>query len=95
MSTPQTFEPTVAAQTRLCRLDQLGRGDVAFAGGKGANLGELRSAGLRFLWLRDQRACVRRFCDAAGCATRSAACSGLDVEDSGALEAASHLGARS
>ena len=48
MSTPQTFEPTVAAQTRLRRLDQLGRGDVAFAGGKGANLGELRAPGCRF-----------------------------------------------
>ena len=46
MSSTQTFEPSAAATTRLRRLDQLRRTDVAFAGGKGANLGELRGAGL-------------------------------------------------
>ncbi len=91
MSTPQTLEPTVAAQTRLRRLDQLGRGDVAFAGGKGANLGELRGAGLPvpdgFVIGAPAYAA---FCDADGLRDKiRGLLEGLDVEDSGALAAAS------
>jgi pyruvate, water dikinase len=38
---------TIEAATHVRGLTGLGRGDVAFAGGKGANLGELVRAGLR------------------------------------------------
>ena len=91
MSTTETLEPTAAARTRLRRLDQLGRGDVAFAGGKGANLGELRSAGLPvpdgFVIGAPAYAA---FCDADGLRDKiRGLLEGLDVEDSGALAAAS------
>ncbi len=91
MSTTQTFEQSTTTQTRLRRLDQLGRADVAFAGGKGANLGELRSAGLPvpdgFVIGAPAYAA---FCDADGLRGKiRGRLAGLDVEDSGALAAAS------
>ena len=91
MSSTQTSEPSAAAQTPLRRLDQLRRTDVAFAGGKGANLGELRSAGLPvpdgFVIGAPAYAA---FCDAGGLRERiRGLLEGLDVEDSGALARAS------
>jgi len=72
-------------------FDRLGRGDVAFAGGKGANLGELTAAGLPvppgFVVGAPAYAA---FCDESGLRRRIAAhLSGLDVEDTEALERAS------
>ena len=69
---------------------QLGRGDVDFAGGKGANLGELTSAGLPvppgFVIGAPAYAA---FCEQSGLRERVAArLADLDVEDTAALEAA-------
>ena len=48
------------AKSRLIRsFDELGRGDVSFAGGKGANLGELTRAGFVF-GIRRRRTFIRR-----------------------------------
>jgi pyruvate, water dikinase len=87
MSTTRTFEPATAPETRLRRLDQLGTADVAFAGGKGANLGELRGAGVPvpdgFVIGAPAYAA---FCDAGGMRDKiRRRLEGLDVEDSGAL----------
>ena len=72
-------------------FDFLGRGDVAFAGGKGANLGELVAAGLPvppgFVIGAPAYAA---FCDDTGLRGRIAARLGdLDVDDTAALERAS------
>jgi pyruvate,water dikinase len=69
---------------------QLGRGDVDFAGGKGANLGELTAAGLPvppgFVIGAPAYAA---FCEQSGLRQRiSARLADLDVEDTAALEAA-------
>ncbi|HEU5254236.1 MAG TPA: phosphoenolpyruvate synthase [Solirubrobacterales bacterium] len=71
-------------------FDRLGGGDVAFAGGKGANLGELTAAGLPvppgFVIGAPAYAA---FCDDSGLRGRIAArLADLDVEDTDALERA-------
>jgi pyruvate, water dikinase len=92
MSTTHPLEPVTAPQTRLRRLDQLGKGDVAFAGGKGANLGELRRAGVPvpdgFVIGAPAYAV---FCDAGDMRDKiRRRLEGLDVEDSGALAEAAN-----
>jgi pyruvate,water dikinase len=72
-------------------FEQLRRGDVAFAGGKGANLGELTAAGLPvppgFVIGAPSYAA---FCEETGLRARIAArLADLDVEDTAALERAS------
>jgi len=72
-------------------FDRLARGDVAFAGGKGANLGELTAAGLPvppgFVIGAPAYA---TFCEETGLRARIAArLADLDVEDTAALERAS------
>jgi pyruvate,water dikinase len=72
-------------------FEQLRRGDVAFAGGKGANLGELTAAGLPvppgFVIGAPAYAA---FCEETGLRERIAArLADLDVEDTAALERAS------
>ncbi|HMI80527.1 MAG TPA: phosphoenolpyruvate synthase [Solirubrobacterales bacterium] len=72
-------------------FERLGRGDVSFAGGKGANLGELTAAGLPvppgFVVGAPAYA---DFCDDTGLRDRIAArLEGLDVDDTAALERAS------
>ncbi|HET7591006.1 MAG TPA: phosphoenolpyruvate synthase [Solirubrobacterales bacterium] len=72
-------------------FEKLRRGDVAIAGGKGANLGELTAAGLPvppgFVVGAPAYAA---FCEEAGLRARiGARLEALDVEDTGALEAAS------
>ena len=80
--------PTTAASTELLRsFDHLSRADVPFAGGKGANLGELTSAGLPvppgFVVGAPAYAA---FCDANGLRERLSRCSSdVDVDDSEAL----------
>ena len=69
---------------------RLSRADVAYAGGKGANLGELTAAGLPvppgFVIGAPAYAA---FCDRAACASGSQQrLSGVDVEDTGELERA-------
>jgi pyruvate,water dikinase len=82
----------VAEQTKaVLGFDQLGRGDVDFAGGKGANLGELTAAGLPvppgFVVGAPAYAA---FCDESGLRDRVAArLAELDVDDTAALERAS------
>ncbi|HET7508192.1 MAG TPA: phosphoenolpyruvate synthase [Solirubrobacterales bacterium] len=71
-------------------FERLGRGDVDFAGGKGANLGELTAAGLPvppgFVIGAPAYAV---FCEQTGLRERIAArLADLDVEDTAALEAA-------
>ena len=71
------------------RFEELSRADVAYAGGKGANLGELTRAGLPvppgFVVGAPAYAA---FCDARGLRERIAAeLEGLDVDDAAALEA--------
>jgi pyruvate,water dikinase len=72
-------------------FDRLGRDDVSFAGGKGANLGELTAAGLPvppgFVVGAPAYAA---FCDDTGLRGRIATrLAGLDVDDTAALERAS------
>jgi pyruvate,water dikinase len=69
---------------------QLGRGDVDFAGGKGANLGELTAAGLPVPpGFVIGATAYAAFCEGTGLRERiSARLAGLDVEDTAALEAA-------
>jgi pyruvate, water dikinase len=72
-------------------FERLGHGDVSFAGGKGANLGELTAAGLPvppgFVIGAPAYAA---FCDDTGLRGKIAArLAGLDVDDTGALEQAS------
>ena len=79
------------APAALRRFTELTRDDVEFAGGKGANLGELTQAGVPvppgFVVGAPAYAA---FCDAGDLRTRFAArLDGLDVEDTGALEIAS------
>ncbi len=71
-------------------FSRLGRGDVAYAGGKGANLGELAAAGLPvpdgFVVGAPAYAA---FCGETGLRERLAGLlDGVDVEDTGALQAA-------
>jgi pyruvate,water dikinase len=85
-----TATATTGAESVLL-FDHLGRGDVDFAGGKGANLGELTAAGLPvppgFVIGAPAYAA---FCDDTGLRGRIAArLAGLDVDDTAALEQAS------
>jgi pyruvate,water dikinase len=82
---------TVTGAESVLPFDHLGRGDVDFAGGKGANLGELTAAGLPvppgFVIGAPAYAA---FCDDTGLRGRIAArLAGLDVDDTTALEQAS------
>jgi len=79
-----------AGTSSVLGFDQLSRGDVAFAGGKGANLGELTAAGLPvppgFVIGAPAYAA---FCEKTGLRARIAArLEDLDVEDTAALERA-------
>ncbi len=79
-----------SARTAVRSLADVRRGDVALAGGKGANLGELIAAGLPVPPGFVVGAPVYgAFVDAAGLRERlDAELGGVDVEDTGALEAA-------
>jgi pyruvate, water dikinase len=82
---------TLTATETVLGFDRLDRGDVDFAGGKGANLGELTAAGLPvppgFVVGAPAYAA---FCEESGLRERiSARLAGLDVEDTAALEQAS------
>jgi len=72
-------------------FDRLGRGDVAFAGGKGANLGELTAAGLPVPpGFVVGAAAYAAFCEDTGLRGRIAArLADLNVEDTEALQRAS------
>ncbi|MGN6257076.1 MAG: phosphoenolpyruvate synthase [Solirubrobacterales bacterium] len=79
-----------AAVKSVLGFERLRRGDVAFAGGKGANLGELTAAGLPvppgFVIGAPAYAA---FCDGSGLRGRIAArLADVDVEDTAALERA-------
>ncbi|MHB8491006.1 MAG: phosphoenolpyruvate synthase [Solirubrobacteraceae bacterium] len=84
--------PATASDVDLARpLSQLGRGDVGYAGGKGANLGELVGAGLPvpdgFVVGAPAYAA---FCAATGLRERLAELlDGVDIEDTDALSVAS------
>jgi pyruvate,water dikinase len=83
--------PPAAAAESVLPFERLGRADVSFAGGKGANLGELIAAGLPvppgFVIGAPAYAA---FCDDTGLRGRIAALlAGLDVDDTAALEQAS------
>ncbi len=85
-----TATPTAAAKDFVRRFEQLRRADVSFAGGKGANLGELTAAGLPvppgFVIGAPAYAA---FCDEVGLRRRIAEIlTPVDVEDVEALEAA-------
>jgi pyruvate,water dikinase len=78
------------AASKLRTLSQLRRSDIAFAGGKGANLGELTAAGMPvpggFVVGAPAYAA---FCDASGLRGKlDGLLSGVDVEQTDALEAA-------
>ncbi len=84
----RSVDPQAARAIRT--IGELGRGDVAFAGGKGANLGELARAGLpvppAFVVGAPAYAA---FVDETGLRARIAArLDSLDVDDAGALEMA-------
>ena len=79
---------TPARSASVLDFDQLRRGDIDFAGGKGANLGELTAAGLPvppgFVIGAPAYAA---FCEETGLRARIAArLADLDVEDTAALE---------
>ncbi len=80
--------PPVVAPVR--RFDALSRADVLFAGGKGANLGELTAAGLPVpSGFVVGAPAYAAFCDRSGLREQLAEeLEGLDVEDTAALEAA-------
>src|SRR5690349_2896878 len=82
---------TPATEQRVRRFAELSRSDVAFAGGKGANLGELTHAGIPvppgFVVGAPAYAA---FCEAGGLRRRVAdLLDGVDVDDTDALSAAS------
>jgi pyruvate,water dikinase len=83
------MNPTAAVETSIRRFGELSRADVGFAGGKGANLGELTAAGLPvppgFVVGAPGYAA---FCDASGLRDRiAAALADVDVNDTMALDA--------
>jgi pyruvate,water dikinase len=78
----------IAVEEAVVGFERLGREDVGFAGGKGANLGELTAAGLPvppgFVIGAPAYAA---FCDRSGLRERIAGLlEAVDVEDTGALE---------
>ena len=82
---------TIAPATAVRPLGELSAADIAFAGGKGANLGELTRAGLPvpagFVIGAPVHAA---FCDETGLRGRiTAALEGVDVEDTAQLKEAS------
>ena len=84
------MKPTVEIADAVRGFAELSRADVAYAGGKGANLGELTAAGLPvppgFVVGAPAYAA---FCDAGGLRARiEARLAGVDVEDTAALEGA-------
>jgi pyruvate,water dikinase len=83
--------PEVARKPYVRRIGDLSREDVPFAGGKGANLGELRRAGLPVPEAFVVGApAYAAFCDASGVrAAIGARLAQLDVADSAALQQAS------
>ena len=87
-----TTSPPAASELGLKPISDLARTDVAFAGGKGANLGELTAAGFPVppgfvVGAPTYAAFVSR----TGLRERlEARLGGLDVDDSAALEAAAH-----
>ena len=87
-ATPIVPTPPVTAPVR--RFEALSRDDVLFAGGKGANLGELTGAGLPVpSGFVVGAPAYAAFCDQSGLRERLAEeLEGLDVEDTAALEAA-------
>ena len=87
-ATPIVPTPPVSAPVR--RFEALSRDDVLFAGGKGANLGELTGAGLPVpSGFVVGAPAYAAFCDQSGLRERLAEeLEGLDVEDTAALEAA-------
>ncbi|HET9676933.1 MAG TPA: PEP/pyruvate-binding domain-containing protein, partial [Solirubrobacterales bacterium] len=85
-----TTATAAATAESVLGFDRLGRADVPFAGGKGANLGELTAAGLPvppgFVIGAPAYAA---FCDGTGLRDRIAArLADVDVEDTAALEQA-------
>ena len=88
-----TLESPLGTTLGIKPIAALGRGDVEFAGGKGANLGELAGAGLPVPdALRRRRARLRglrRPRPGSARASRNGS-PALDVDDSAALEAAAH-----
>jgi pyruvate, water dikinase len=90
-SRPEVVPPATLGGEYVRDFAELGRADVDFAGGKGANLGELTAAGLPvpagFVVGAPAFAAVR---EADGLGARiSQRVTSLDVEDTAALEAAS------
>ncbi|HET9740413.1 MAG TPA: phosphoenolpyruvate synthase [Solirubrobacteraceae bacterium] len=86
----QTTPSNAAAAALIHRLDELSRDDIPFAGGKGANLGELTKAGFPvppgFVVGAPAYA---EFCDEGGLRARLAErLAGVDVDDTAALESA-------
>ena len=81
----------VAAAAPVRQFSELSRADVAYAGGKGANLGELTAAGLPVpAGFVVGAPAYAAFCDAYGLRDRIASrLEKLDVDDTAALEAAS------
>ena len=86
-TTPATTTPRADA---VRRFDDLSRADVDYAGGKGANLGEMTRAGLPVPpGFVVGAPAYSAFCEAGGLRERIAArLDGLDVDDTGALEEA-------
>ncbi|HEU4975270.1 MAG TPA: PEP/pyruvate-binding domain-containing protein, partial [Baekduia sp.] len=83
-------EAGAAAATAIRRFDALTRKDVAFAGGKGANLGEMTWAGLPVPpGFVVGAPAYQAFCEQTDLRARLAAVlDGVDVEDTAALQAA-------
>ena len=81
---------TVEIADAVRRFAQLSRADVAYAGGKGANLGELTAAGLPVPpGFVVGATAYAAFCDGGGLRGRiEARLAGVDVEDTEALERA-------
>ena len=86
----QTPPSTAAAAALIHRLDELSRDDIPFAGGKGANLGELTKAGFPVpSGFVVGAPAYAEFCDHGGLRARLAErLAGVDVDDTAALESA-------
>jgi pyruvate,water dikinase len=84
-------DPAAAARDAVLAFGELRRGDVARAGGKGANLGELTAAGLPVPpGFVVSASAYAAFCDGSGLRSRIAdRLAGVDVEDTEELARAS------
>ena len=89
--TTATRDTTSARAGAVRRFEELSRADVDYAGGKGANLGEMTRAGLPVPpGFVVGAPAYSAFCEATALRGRIAArLEGLDVDDTGALEEAS------